>query len=244
LYWATEPAGEAGAWFAKNKRSDGDWFRQCSTYRVCPPVPKAPLTAKQNGLLMLLYSLAPAWGAPVLRSQKATGLATLLGISERTARSSLKRLEQLGLVQSGLQRLTLVQPSEEHLRWWSDRARKKEAGERARFVLSEALGLNASQKAHLLKSLIESLNGIGAEMLVAGYTPDELTEYWTDVITELKTKDCVLNFLVHFRQLYNDVQRTHVERGRHRSGIHLLRHQTPKYFHLAREMTREDELDG
>jgi hypothetical protein len=244
LNWATEPAGESVAWFARNRRADADWFRQFATYRLYPPAPGSPLTAMQNGLLMLLYSLAPRWGAPVLRSQTAAGLVVLLGVSERTARSSLQKLEQLGLVQAGVRRLTLVQPSEAQLGWWTDRVRKQPAGGTTPFVLSQALGWKVPDQNQSSRSMVQCLDGFGAEMLVAGYTPEELREYWRDVIKELKEVDCIFNFLVHFRQLYNDVQRIHAQKGRHRSGIHLLRHQTPKYLHLATEMTLEEQLNG
>jgi hypothetical protein len=145
-FWALEPTGDAGEWFAKNRRTDESWHRQFSTYKVFMPTKESKLTTKTNGLLWLLYSLAPRWKRPVVTNQTKKGLAVLLGVSQKCVDSALDTLGKHELVRIDGNDYELLPPKEECLTWWKDRPKKKPQKKNNAFLLSEALGWTHRKK--------------------------------------------------------------------------------------------------
>lgn len=243
-YWAVKPTGEVADWFAHNGRVEEAWHRQFSTFKVYVPSKDSPLTAKVNGLLWLLYSLARRSGQPYVPDQNHKGLAILMGVSQKFVASALETLQGHGLVKVGTLGFALSQPAAEQLAWWADRPSKKEAG-RSQFVLSKVLGWrvkvtdddppNIRQAKEDMTAAGKFVDGYAVQMLAAGYPEETIIAYWREVSKTLGTTGKLLEFVWRFEELFREAEAIHRQNGYVRSSIGILRSLSEKVIKTLRE---------
>lgn len=233
-YYAVQPSGPTVDWFAYNGRTREPWHRQFSTFPVFIPTQECPLTAKVNGLLWLLWSLAPRWGKPFIVNQNQKGLAVLMGASQKFIRSALETLRGHRLVKVGTLAYFMLQPTAEQLAWWRDRPAKKDRKEARKFVLSQALGWKADkvratdeprdkEKKEDMASICRAVDLFAGRMIAKGFTEEEIVNYWTEVENELRTVEGVMKFTWLFEELFREAEAIHGESGYARSSIGILR---------------------
>lgn len=245
--WALEPVGEVGSWFAFNGRSGDPWHRQFSSYRVYTPSKSCPLTTKANGLLWLLYSLAPRWGRPIVINQNHLGLSRLQGVTEKCIHANLGALAKHGLITEGTLMFSMQQPNPDQLEWWRDQPAKKTSKGKNKFLLDQALNWavdsvkpedtsQVKQAKEDMRSVIQCFNRFANEMLAAKYSEEDIVAFWMSVKADLTTVNRLLAFVLDFETTFKQAEAIHAEKGFAKSSINLLRSLSEK---LVERIKRE-----
>ena len=217
-YRAVEPNNIQKKWFASNRRTNVPWHRQFATYPVLRPVRSSRLSAKTNGLLWLLYSLAPKYGKPVVNCQHLTGLAVMLDMSLKGVSNGVARLENLGLVERTGETFRLRQPTAETLAFWEDRPVRQEKA----FTLASIINLHlpnldkddpeARRKLDDLETINTMLDRNGLLMQEAGCPPGDIIACWEYVVSRMKLDD-LWDFAVNFKEWFSCLLEEHRGNG-------------------------------
>jgi hypothetical protein len=117
--FAKEPSSDQFVFTSDPRRQSDPWHKKLAYFCLLSPAACCPLTLKQVAVLCLLFSPNMRDGLSVAPRQKH--LAALLRISEKTVRTALRKLEEVGFLNDG----QLVPPTPEMLAWWADRPQRE-----------------------------------------------------------------------------------------------------------------------
>ena len=117
--FAKEPSPELFVYTSDPRRQNDPWFKRLAYFYVMSPSSSCPLTIMQVGVLCLLFSPNMRDGLHVAPRKKH--IAALLRISEKTVKTALRKLEEVGCLKDDL----LLRPTPEMQGWWQDRAKRE-----------------------------------------------------------------------------------------------------------------------
>ena len=189
LLFAREPSPDRFVFVADPRRQNDPWHKKLAYFPMLIPARNCPLTLKQVAVLCLLFSPNMRDGLHVAPRRKH--LAALLRINEKTVRTALHKLEEVGCLKDG----QLLSPTPDMRDWWEDRPKGTKV---ATVHCEQEPGWdNYSQTLHQLVAVMEAyscedwkgvINRIGRTFQQAGYPFDEASNVLVDAVNELRTK--------------------------------------------------------
>ena len=146
-----------------------------------------PLTLKQVAVLCLLFSPNMRDGLHV--APRIKHIAALLRISEKTVRTALHKLEEVGCLKDG----QLLPPTPEMLAWWEDRPKQTKVA--TVHCGHEPTWDDYSKTLHQLVNALDAfscddwkgtINRIGGTFQQAGYPFEEASNILVDAVNDLR----------------------------------------------------------
>jgi hypothetical protein len=174
--------------FTCDPRSQSDpWYKRLAYFCLLSPSASCPLTLKQVAVLCLL--LSPNMRDALSVAPRLKHVAALLRISEKTVRTALRKLEEVGFLKDG----QLLRPRPEMLAWWQDRPEREKV---ATVRCDQESGWdNYSRWFPKLVDVLDAytcedwkgiINRIGRMFQQAGYPLEEAGNVLVDAVNELQ----------------------------------------------------------
>lgn len=187
--FAREPSPDQFVFTVDPRRQNDPWYNRLNYFMLLKPSATCPLTITQVAVLCLLYCRNMRVGLAVEPRRKH--LAALLQCSEKTVRTALHKLEEVGLLKDGL----LLPPTPDMQDWWEDRPKGTKV---ATVHCEREPGWDSySQTLHQLVDAMEAytcedwkgiINRIGRTFQQAGYPFDEASNVLVDAVNELRAR--------------------------------------------------------
>jgi hypothetical protein len=199
-----------------------------------------------NTVLWALYGVDKKGDGEVI-GQRVSGLAHMLGCSRQTVLDAIKRLSKAQLLEVRSDGFTLKKPDAATRAWWQD-ARKRDAQapeKNARKEDAPAPAPPGNGDLHWIEPLVARqyprdseqdrdnlrfwLRRHSETMLKARVEPEEVADYWREVLGFFANSDLAGDFcMITWKEgFWDDARRKHASNGKYApSCINLLRHNT------------------
>lgn len=188
--FAREPSPDQFVFTVDPRRRNDPWYNRLNYFMLLLPAANCPLTITQVAVLCLLYCKNMRVGLAV--EPRRNHLAALLRISEKTARTALRKLEEVSLLKDGL----LLAPTPEMQGWWEDRPKRAKV---ATVQCEQEPGWdNYYQWFPKLVDVLDAytcedwkgiINRIGRTFQQAGYPFEEASNVLVDAANDLRKRD-------------------------------------------------------
>jgi DNA-binding MarR family transcriptional regulator len=193
--FAKEPSPDHFVYAAGHKKQDDPWYKRLAYFCLMSPSVHCPLTLKQVAVLCLLFSPNMRDVAP-----RRKHLATLLRISEKTVRTALHKLEEVGCLKDG----QLLLPTPDKQTWWEDRPKQEKIA--TIHCDQEPSWENYSNTLHQLVEALDAyncedwkgtINRIGRTFQQAGYPFEEASNILVGAVNDLRKTNKIARLVLN-----------------------------------------------